>query len=177
MKRCRHCKEPFTPIRSTLEKYCSKSECLRVFVEEAKAKDWAKRKAKLKKEAMTLSDWVKIAQQVFNAYIRERDKDRKCISCGKVPKKINAGHYFNANNHWSVRFDERNVHLQCEYCNTYLSANLILYTPALMAKIGQDQYEDLCNEARKTRKFTIDELKEITATYKKKLKELKQISK
>lgn len=50
MRKCKNCKDPFTPIRSTLEKYCSKSECIRVFVEEAKAKDWAKRKANIEIE-------------------------------------------------------------------------------------------------------------------------------
>lgn len=173
-KKCKNCAEQFTPLRFN-QKYCFNVDCIRVWVDIEKAKKWAKDKREKKAELMTLTDWVKIAQTAFNAYIRERDKGQRCISCGKVPKKINAGHYFNANNHWSVRFDERNVHLQCEYCNTYLSANLLLYTPAIMAKLGREQFEDLCIEARKTRKFTIEELKEITATYKQKLKELKNI--
>lgn len=174
MKKCKNCREPFTPIRSTLEKFCQKDECLRVFVTEAKEKEWKKRKAKKKEELMTVQDYIKIAQQVFNKYIRLRDKGRNCISCFKPAKKENAGHYMNANNHWSIRFDEDNVHLQCEYCNSYLSGNLVHYTAGLIAKIGQDRYNQLIERARKTRKYSIEELKEIIATYKQKIKEFEK---
>ena len=121
---------------------------------------------------MTVQDYVKIAQQVFNKYIRLRDKGNKCISCGRTPLKENAGHFYNANNHWSVRFDEDNVHLQCEHCNTYLSGNLINYRTNLITKIGIEKYNELEAKSNVTRKFTVGELKEIIEEYKKKLKEL-----
>jgi hypothetical protein len=58
----------------------------------------------------TIQDLIKRVQKAFNAYIRERDRGKPCISCsGKLGAKYDAGHYYNANNHWSVRFDERNV--------------------------------------------------------------------
>ena len=88
----------------------------------------------------------------------------------KPPKKENAGHFFNANNHYNVRFDERNVHLQCEHCNTFLSGNLINYRENLLKKIGEGEFQLLEAEANKTRKFTIEEVKEIIEIYKKKLK-------
>jgi len=164
--RCRNCKEKFEPARFNM-KYCLKDECVRVFVEEVKNKVWKKTKAKAKQDLMTLSDYLKLAQQVFNKYIRLRDNDQVCISCQKKPLKENAGHFFNANNHWNVRFDERNVHLQCEHCNTYLSGNLIEYQRNLIHKIGIESYHELEADARKTRKFTKDELKEIIHEYKK----------
>ncbi len=165
--RCKNCKEKFEPARFNM-KYCLKDECVRVFVEEVKNKVWKKTKAKAKQDLMTLSDYLKLAQQVFNKYIRLRDNDQVCISCQKKPLKENAGHFFNANNHWNVRFDERNVHLQCEHCNTYLSGNLIEYQRNLIHKIGIESYHELEADARKTRKFTKDELKEIIQEYKKK---------
>jgi len=167
--KCKNCKEKFEPIRFN-QKYCLNEECIRVFVEEAKAKTWKKTKAKMKADLMTLQDYLKLAQITFNKYIRLRDKGNVCISCQKIPKKENAGHFFNANNHWNVRFDERNVHLQCEHCNTYLSGNLIEYQRNLIEKIGLEEYTFLMWEARKTRKFTKEELKEIIDTYKKKIK-------
>lgn len=169
--RCRNCKEKFEPARFNM-KYCLKDECVRVFVEEVKNKTWKKTKAKAKLDLMTLSDYLKLAQQVFNKFIRLRDKGQVCISCQKKPLKENAGHFFNANNHYNVRFDERNVHLQCEHCNTYLSGNLIEYQRNLIHKIGIESYHELEADARKTRKFTKDELKEIIAIYKKKIKEI-----
>jgi len=170
MPRCKNCKEKFEPIRFN-QKYCLKDECIRVFVEEAKVKSWKKTKAKMKTDLMTLQDYIKLAQITFNKYIRLRDKGSVCISCQKLPKKEKAGHFWNANNHWNVRFDENNVHLQCEHCNTFLSGNLIEYRSNLINKIGLEQLTLLEAEAKKTRKFTIDELKEIINTYKKKIKQ------
>lgn len=169
--RCRNCKEKFEP-KTFLQKYCTKEECLRVFVEKTKEQQWKKTKAKAKLDLMTLSDYLKLAQQVFNKFIRLRDKGNVCISCQKKPLKENAGHFYNANNHYNVRFDERNVNLQCEHCNTYLSGSLIEYQRNLIHKIGIESYHELEADARKTRKFTKDELKEIMAIYKKKCKEL-----
>lgn len=172
MKKCKNCSEPFTPMRSTLERYCQKDECLRVFVTETKEKEWKKRKAKKKEELMTMQDYVKIAQQVFNKYINLRDKGKPCISCGKhITGRVNASHYFNANNHWSVRFDEYNVHSSCIECNQHKHGNLIEYTLRLPERIGQEMFDDLIRRKNQTRKYSIEELKEIIATYKQKIKE------
>lgn len=173
MKRCKNCKDPFTPIRSTLEKYCQKSECIRVWVELEKQKAWDKKKKQAKAEMLTVQDYVKMAQQVFNAYINKRDSGKPCISCGKrITGRVNASHYYNANNHWNVRFDENNVHSSCITCNQHLSGNLIEYGIRLEKLIGPDEFAILREDAYKTRKFTIDELKGIIAEYKRKLKEL-----
>ena len=177
MKKCKECRDPFEPRFSTLEKYCWKHECK--FIEamqkveqkkKSESKEWSERKSKLKKEMLTVQDYLKLAQQVFNQYIRKRDEGKNCISCQKPPLKKNAGHYFNANNHWNVRFDELNVHLQCEACNTYLSGNLIEYGINLEKLIGADEFIILREKAYQTRKFTRDELKEIIIIYKNKLK-------
>jgi hypothetical protein len=170
-RKCKYCKSVFTPINS-LQKNCFEPLCVSDWINEVKEKNWKKKKSKMKMDLMTIQDYVKLAQQVFNKYIRLRDAGNVCISCQKKPLKTNAGHFYNANNHWSVRFDERNVHLQCEHCNTYLSGNLIYYRENLLKKIGIEEFENLSDEAMKTRKFTIEELKEIISTYKKKIKEL-----
>jgi len=145
--------------------------CLDAWIQEAKIKNWKKTKKKMQENLETIQDLVKAAQIVFNKYIRLRDKHELCISCKQTPKKSNAGHYYNANNHWNVRFDENNVHLQCEHCNTFLSGNLINYRENLLKKIGEVEFQLLEAEANKTRKFTKEELKEIIDIYKKKIKE------
>ena len=169
--RCKNCKQTFEKIHFN-QKYCLNEDCRKVWIETEKAKQWKKEKAKKKVDLMTIQDYIKIAQQVVNKYIRERDKGQLCISCQKKPLKENAGHYFNANNHWAVRFDERNIHLQCEHCNTYLSGNLIEYRENLIKKIGITEFEYLSKIAKQTRKFTKEELKEIIDLYKFKIKSL-----
>jgi hypothetical protein len=169
--KCKNCKQPFEPIRF-LQKFCLNEECVRVWVESEKTKQWKKTKAKMKNDLLTIQDYIKLAQQTFNKYINLRDKKLPCISCGKpITGRVNASHYFNANNHWNVRFNEFNVHSSCITCNQYLSGNLIEYRKGLINKIGEEQLTLLELEANKTRKFTIEELKEIINTYKKKIKQ------
>jgi hypothetical protein len=171
-KKCKNCQDKFHPYTS-FQKYCTKEECLSVFWKENKAKEEKKRQKQRKEELMTLQDYLKIAQQVFNKYIRERDKHQPCISCCKpLGNKYDAGHFFNANNHWSVRFDERNVYAQCVYCNQHLHGNLLEYRKQLEYYKGINWLLELEIDAKKTRKFTKDELKNIIQMYKNKIKEL-----
>jgi hypothetical protein len=170
--RCKNCKEKFEPIRFN-HKFCLKDECLKAFVEEAKAAQWKKTKVKLKNDLKTNSNWLKEAQKVFNTFIRLRDDGLNCISCDKPPKKKNCGHYFSQGGHANVRFDEDNCHLQCEHCNTFLSGNLLNYQIGIEKRIGAERLIELQGRAHEIRKYTADELKEIIKKYKKKIAELK----
>ena len=169
-RKCKYCKTPFQPI-TTLQKNCFEPNCVTDWINETKQKQWTKKKAKLKAELMTTQDYIKLAQQVFNKYINLRDNGLPCISCNKpIIGRVNASHYYNANNHWNVRFNEFNVNSSCITCNQYLSGNLIEYRKYLINKIGLEQLTLLEAEANKTRKFTVNELKEIINTYKEKIK-------
>lgn len=171
-KKCRVCKSEFTPMYATTQSVCS-IKCAVVITEVKKSKEWKKKKKILKDELTTVQDLMKLAQQVFNKYIRLRDAGKNCISCGQKPKKENAGHFYSAGTHTSVRFDERNVHLQCEHCNSYLSGNLLMYRDNLLVKLGYEEFERLTVDAMLTRKYTREELKEIINTYKLKIKSFK----
>ena len=173
MKKCKNCKEPFQ-VWNSLQKYCLKDYCIQVMIEEAKQKEWKKRQQKMKADLMTASDYKKLAQSVFNQYIRLRDKGQLCISCDKLPKKENAGHYFSQGGHSNVRFDEDNVHLQCESCNSFLSGNLLNYQIGIEKRIGGERLMQLHERAHIEKKWTIEELKEIIATYKEKVRILKK---
>jgi hypothetical protein len=169
--RCRNCKEKFEPIRFN-QKFCLEPECVRVWVESEKAKVWKKTKAKAKQDLMTLSDYLKLTQQVFNKWINLRDKGLPCISCDKpITGRVNASHFWNANNHYNVRFNEDNVHSSCITCNQFLSGNLLEYRSRLISKIGIERFNILEAESKETRKFTKDELKEIINIYKLKIKQ------
>jgi hypothetical protein len=146
-------------------------ECVRVWVEVEKEKQWKAKKTRLKKELMSLQDWLKLAQMTFNKWIRHRDKGMSCISCGNEPKKANAGHFYSQGGHSNVRFHEDNVHLQCEHCNSYLSGNLLNYRIGIEKRIGTARLIVLEVIAHETKKWTIQELNEIIETYKKKLKD------
>jgi len=137
-------------------------------IQDQKLKEWNKKKKKLVEELKTASDYLKIAQQVFNKFIRKRDAGLNCISCNKPPKKENAGHYYSQGGHSNVRFNEDNVHLQCEACNTYLSGNLLNYQIGIKERIGAQRLMDLQAIAHETKKWSKEELKNLIEIYKKK---------
>lgn len=172
-KKCKQCKEAFTPLRP-LQQVCSAICGVRLTQSKIESKQ-RKETIEKKKELLTLSDHLKIAQATFNHFINLRDKGLNCISCNKpINGRVNASHYFNANNHYAVRFDENNVHSSCITCNQHLSGNLIPYRKYLIEKIGLERFEQLESKAYLTRKFTIEEVKEINEIYKRKIKELKK---
>ena len=173
MPRCRNCKEKFEPIKFNA-KYCLKDDCIRAFVAEVKEKSWKETKTRMKTDLKTTQDWLKEAQIIFNQYINLRDKGLPCVSCGKPIKgRVNASHFWNANNHHNVRFDEDNVHSSCITCNQFLSGNLLEYRTRLCSKIGQKIFDQLEEKRHVTKKWTAEELKEIIKKYKNLIRDMK----
>ena len=173
-KKCKICGTKFTPKYSTVQMVCS-TLCSYQYAKRQKDKEWKKRKKEKKKELMTLQDHLKIAQVAFNAFIRARDKGKNCISCGKpLGERYDAGHYYSAGGHWAVRFNEDNVHGQhSRPCNKDLHGDLINYRKGLVERIGEERIKKLDAISQDTANFTIEEVKEITKKYKKKINSIK----
>ena len=175
MPKCKNCKDIFEPKQFN-RKYCTKDECNNLYFEFLKyeiKRKWNKEKKVKKENLQTVQELLKLAQVVFNKWIRKRDQENNlpCISClNPKPKKVNAGHYFSSGGHKNVSFDPDNVHLQCEYCNTFLHGNLISYRTNLIERIGLKRYEALESKANITKKFTREELRELITEYKQKTK-------
>ena len=112
-------------------------------------------------------------QIIFNSYIRERDKNQPCISCGQF-KPLQAGHFFPVKGYDALRFDEDNVHGECAGCNCFDEGHLIGYQDNLRARIGSDRLEELKERARGYKKngykWTRSELEAMIERYKNKLK-------
>ena len=122
-----------------------------------------------KERQKTRADWMREAQQCFNAWIRERDKDHPCISCGRHHAgQYHAGHYRTTKAAPELRFNEFNVHKQCSVCNNHLSGNITEYRINLIKRIGHESVEFL-EGPHEPKKYTIEDLKQIKETYKKKL--------
>ena len=92
------------------------------------------------------------ATKHFNAFIRRRDAECTCISCGQR-KPLQAGHFYSAGHYPVLRFNENNVHGQCMRCNFYLSANLINYRVNLIEKIGREAVEELDEKVKVYNQF------------------------
>lgn len=141
----------------------------------AKQKKQQSAETRKKKEALRDRRWyLKKAQEWFNRYIRLRDHGQPCISCGKPDNGQDgrtASHYRSVGSCSSLRFDESNVHASCWQCNYWKSGNIEQYTPRLIEKIGQEEYNRIMS-LNASKKWEIDELKELIAKYKAKCKEI-----
>lgn len=165
-KKCRVCRNDFVPFQS-LQIVCGVKCARRVPIVERK------RDRERLNQLKPRGHWLAQAQTAFNAWIRERDVALPCISCQRHHKgKWNAGHYLSTGARPELRFDEMNVHKQCEPCNTSLSGNLILYRANLIARIGLEEVENL-EGPHLPLHLGIDELKAITADYRARLKAMK----
>ena len=128
------------------------------------------RKEKLKSRA----DYLKDTQQAFNAWVRARDAALRCVSCGRHHQgKYEAGHYRTVGSNPALRFEPMNCHRQCSPCNTRLSGNIVNYRIELVKRIGAEAVEWL-EGPHEAKKYTVDELKAMTADYRAKTKELKK---
>lgn len=107
------------------------------------------------------------ARQVFQKWIRNRDKDKPCISCGTpFMDKVDAGHYKKAEIYTNVIFDEINTNSQCVQCNQYLHGNEVEYRKGLINRYGIEVVEALEERAKKgVYRYSIDELKNIIDKY------------
>lgn len=118
----------------------------------------------------------------FQVYIRWRDK-WTCICCGlhidpyaeKAKWHMHAGHYIPRGKK-SLLLDEVNVNAQCKECNSYSHwQDNNRYAIKMLEKYGKDVLDDL--ERRKWElapKYALEDIKELTDTYLKKINKLKK---
>jgi len=160
------------PVHSSLATSCSYGCALKVTDEKIRKKA-AKAIQKERKERLkTLTEHLNDAQKEFNRYIRLRDRDQPCISCGRRHEgQYHAGHYRSIGAASHLRFDEANVHKQCAPCNNHKSGNAVEYRINLINKIGIEGVERLEN-SNEIYRFTIEEAKAIKKKYRDKCKEL-----
>ena len=175
-RKCKNCGQEFqktSPLQSVCGIKCGveRSHELNKKLREKKSKQETK---VMKVGLLTQPDYLKLAQKVFNEFIRLRDRDLPCVSCGVLKcEEFHAGHYI-ATTHQYLRFNELNVHRQCSKCNTHLRGNLVPYRIELIKRIGLKQVEVLENDRNNNFKLSIPEIKDLIAEYKFKIKELKK---
>lgn len=180
-KKCRNteCRSEFMPIRP-MQAACSISCAMALAhskrLVEAKAiarKERADRRS-ARERIKTRGDHAKEAQAAFNEYIRERDRDLPCISCGRFHQgQWHAGHYRTVGANPELRFEPRNVHRQCAPCNNHKSGDIVNYRINLVDRIGAEAVEWL-EGPHEPRRYSIEELKAIKAKYRAMVRELKR---
>lgn len=138
-RNCKVCNERFKPV-AIYERWCCekhKDEYIAQLALKArqnrlqkeskqKQKDAQAERQNLKVRKLALkpdSHFKSLAQQAFNEYIRTRDHDQPCISCGETnPPDLHGGrwdcgHFKTVGGFPELRFVEANAYRQCKPCN------------------------------------------------------------
>jgi hypothetical protein len=177
-RKCKVCFCSYTP-RDSLQQTCYDFTCAIQYGKKLTAKRLRLEKREGRERLKTRSDWMKDAQKAFNAWIRARDEDHPCISCGTYSwgGALTGGgwdcsHYRSIGANPELRFVELNAHKSCKRCNRDLSGNIVNYRIRLQQRIGGDLLEWL-EGPHEPAKYTVDDLKAICARYRAKLKDLK----
>ena len=179
MKNCKVCRAPFEP-RLPMQVVCG-IDCARSLAVSVRGKAEKKAATKQRKadrerkeKIKTRSELAREAQQALNAWVRLRDADKPCISCGRHHEgQYHAGHYLSVGARPELRYEPLNVWKQCAPCNTHLSGNAVLFRQALVREIGLERVEWL-EGPHPAKKYTADELRAIKAEYTAKARELKR---
>lgn len=131
----------------------------------------------LRNERLSLPRALKLTQDAFNAWIRERDKHKPCISSGNPWKDDHdAGHLFSVKQYSALRFDEDNCHGQSIGENRFNEGNFETYLLNVKERIGAERLDKLLKKAEESKQnikhWTLDELKAIRTYYRKKLRDI-----
>lgn len=181
-KRCPSCRVMFTPAR-TSQAVCGEIECAIAHGQSEKGQasarkalaDVERQEIKVRKERLkSRADHLRDTQAAFNAWIRERDVGLPCVSCGRHHNgQWHAGHYRSVGGHPELRFEPLNAARQCAPCNTHKSGDLVNYRIELVQRIGVEAVEWL-EGPHEPKKYSVDQLKAMTADYRAKTRELKR---
>ncbi|WP_346399936.1 recombination protein NinG [Pseudomonas syringae] len=181
-KRCPECRVMFTPARAG-QAVCGDIDCAIAHGQSEKGRAIAgkalaevgRREIKARKEALkSRSDHMKDTQQAFNEWVRHRDAALPCVSCGRHHQgKYDAGHYRTVGSNPALRFEPMNCHKQCVPCNQHKSGNVVEYRIELVRRIGVVNVEWL-EGPHEPQKYTVEELKALTAKYRALTRELKK---
>lgn len=134
------------------------------------------------KKRKTLKKAKKEAWVQFSLYIRTRDCLRttgsplygECFTCNaSLPiSQLQAGHFISGRHNANL-FSERGVHAQCKRCNCLEHGRQLEYRRQIIKLYGEGADLELEREAQEIRKYTVDELENLTNRYKEMLKEIR----
>lgn len=155
MKKCAICKEPFEPVFSSLEKWCSNpdKDCQFEYAmqvveknrkqkELAAKKEWSKTKEIYRDNTKKKSHYEKDLEKEINKLCRLIDAGCSCISCNS--KYANeAGHFMSVGSMPKLRYHLFNLWVQCRQCNGPKGSNGTIYRINLRSIYGPEFLNNL----------------------------------
>ena len=139
-------------------------------------KEVVQKKKEFKEKNKSIAALILEARKPFQQWIRMRDANCGCASCGQIDSEIwDGGHFKKAELYTGLIFDERNCNKQCRKCNTYLNGNEGEYRKRLIGKHGPGWVLQLDEDADDLRQYSFsrEELVEIKNKYLQKIKDFR----
>ena len=181
--KCKVCGNYFIKTFSSTQKVCSPECAIKLSREQSRKErekkdkqeriESRKRMAVLKEKAKTKGELTSEAQSAVNRYIRLRDENKPCISCGRpltndqLGGGFDAGHYRSRGSAVHLRFYTLNIFGQCKKCNRYLGGNYQQFRLGLIDRIGLAKVEEIEADQR-IRNYSKEDLKRIKQIFNKK---------
>jgi len=110
------------------------------------------------------------ADKYFAEYIRKRDENKPCITCGRYGKK-DCGHFI-SRRFEAVRLDETNAHGQCLKCNRYEYGNQFQHGQQIDKIYGEGTAGELLIKSKMLCKRSAFDYEHLAELYKTKITNL-----
>ena len=153
-KKCKICREPFTPHYSSFQKTCgiscAKAEGKQIVEKERKKKDKSEIDA-LKEKHKDGPYYKAKLQDEVNFIARLIDKGTNCRSCNAPITQINpahGGHFWSRGGYPNLRFLLMNIHQQAPCCNKHKGGNMGEYYDGLKEMYGSEVANHIRDELR-----------------------------
>ena len=161
-RECKYCKEYSAEfIKVPAGTFCTFDHALK-FANEKQSRDAKRARSKAdrkdrattkqrKKELMTRTEWYNKLQTLVNQYVKYRDRNEPCCTCGTTNPNIkyDAGHFFTRAARPDIRFELTNIHIQCSMkCNQHGSGMRAEYTQFIIKRYGADHLAWLESEGK-----------------------------
>lgn len=144
MKKCKICKEKFTPRFSTLQPVCETPKCIITYSNQVKEKEWQKRKAKMKDDNMSSDGYrANVIQPIINEIARLIDYGQPCIATGRYTGKKAGGHFIAVGANRSISLNLHNIHIQSFESNSYKSGDESNYRLGIIRIYGQEYFNKI----------------------------------
>lgn len=169
-KKCKNCKKSFIPERPMQS--CCSFECSIEWSKKPKVQKAYKmeKKKELLDKHPDKSKWLANAQIIVNKYVRLRDYDKPCCTCGHLEgRQFHSGHFENVGGKGQLRFYTLNIHKQCSICNNWKSGNLAEYEKFMINKYGVDFVEKLKSNNERAN-YSVEYLQRLIKVFRKKIR-------
>lgn len=157
MRKCKVCKQKYTPKKNSLEP-CPKQECREILFAKALEKV---RKQKDKEEKESIIDYKGKLQSKVQEIARFIDYDHPCLATQRFPKQGHGGHLIARKGNENFAMNLHNIFLQSAQSN-YFQNDDGLMRDGVVREFGEDYLEFIRSlKSTPTPKYSQEEYKEI----------------